>query len=91
MKFPERFSNLPAHVWPRLRALLDAHDGGGTPIHMTIGEPKHAFPAWSQKQLRKMQPVLTAILQTTAHPNCGVPSPVGSNDATALKWTPIPK
>lgn len=46
MKFPERFSNLPAHVWPRLRALLDAHDGGGTPIHMTIGEPKHAFPAW---------------------------------------------
>ena len=46
MNFPERFSNLPAHVWPRLRALLDAHDGGGTPIHMTIGEPKHAFPTW---------------------------------------------
>ena len=46
MKFPERFSNLPAHAWPRLRALLDVHDGGGTPIHMTIGEPKHAFPAW---------------------------------------------
>lgn len=46
MKFPERFSNLPAHVWPRLRALLDAHQGGGVPIHMTIGEPKHAFPAW---------------------------------------------
>lgn len=46
MKFPERFSNLPAHVWPRLRALLDVHEGGGTPIHMTIGEPKHAFPAW---------------------------------------------
>ena len=46
MDFPERFSNLPAHAWPRLRALLDAHEGGGTPIHMTIGEPKHAFPAW---------------------------------------------
>lgn len=46
MKFPERFSNLPAHVWPRLRALLDAHEGGGVPVHMTIGEPKHAFPAW---------------------------------------------
>ncbi len=46
MTYPERFSNLPAHAWPRLRALLDAHDGGGTPIHMTIGEPKHAFPAW---------------------------------------------
>jgi aspartate/methionine/tyrosine aminotransferase len=46
MKFPERFSNLPAHAWPRLRALLDAHEGGGTTVHMTIGEPKHAFPPW---------------------------------------------
>ena len=46
MMYSERFSNLPAHVWPRLRALLDGHEGGGTPIHMTIGEPKHAFPAW---------------------------------------------
>ena len=46
MLYPERFSNLPAHAWPRLRALLDAHEGGGVPIHMTIGEPKHAFPAW---------------------------------------------
>lgn len=46
MQYPERFSNLPAHVWPRLRALLDAHEGGATPLHMTIGEPKHAFPAW---------------------------------------------
>ncbi|MBO27960.1 MAG: aspartate aminotransferase [Rhodobacteraceae bacterium] len=44
--FPERFSNLPAHVWPRLRALLDAHEGGGPVVHMTIGEPKHAFPEW---------------------------------------------
>jgi aspartate/methionine/tyrosine aminotransferase len=46
MVFPERFSNLPAHAWPRLRALLDVHPGGGPAIHMTIGEPKHAFPAW---------------------------------------------
>jgi aspartate/methionine/tyrosine aminotransferase len=46
MLYPERFSNLPAHAWPRLRALLDVHEGGGVPIHMTIGEPKHAFPAW---------------------------------------------
>ncbi|MEO9649504.1 MAG: aminotransferase class I/II-fold pyridoxal phosphate-dependent enzyme [Roseobacter sp.] len=44
--YPERFSNLPAHVWPRLRTLLDSHDGGGPAIHMTIGEPKHAFPQW---------------------------------------------
>ncbi len=46
MAFPERFSNLPAYAFPRLRALLDSHDPGGEPINMTIGEPKHAFPAW---------------------------------------------
>ena len=43
---PERFSNLPAYAFPRLRALLDAHAPGGEVVHMTIGEPKHAFPAW---------------------------------------------
>lgn len=53
MKYPERFSNLPAHVWPRLRALLDAHEGGGTPIHMTIGEPKHPFPQWVTEEISK--------------------------------------
>ncbi len=53
MMYPERFSNLPAHVWPRLRALLDGHEGGGTPIHMTIGEPKHAFPAWVTDEITK--------------------------------------
>jgi aspartate/methionine/tyrosine aminotransferase len=46
MVYPERFSNLPAHTWPRLRALLDAHAGGGPAINMTIGEPKHQFPQW---------------------------------------------
>ncbi|MGR3629070.1 MAG: aminotransferase class I/II-fold pyridoxal phosphate-dependent enzyme [Sulfitobacter sp.] len=51
--YSERFSNLPAHVWPRLRALLDGHEGGGTPIHMTIGEPKHAFPAWVTDEIAK--------------------------------------
>ena len=50
---PERFSNLPAHVWPRLRALLDAHEGGGPAVHMTIGEPKHAFPAWVVEEICK--------------------------------------
>ncbi|SHI42714.1 Aspartate/methionine/tyrosine aminotransferase [Shimia gijangensis] len=44
--FPERFSNLPAYAFPRLRALLDHHQPGGDVVHMTIGEPKHAFPAW---------------------------------------------
>ena len=46
MVYPERFSNLPEHAWPRLRALLDVHEGGGPTIHMTIGEPKHGFPQW---------------------------------------------
>ena len=46
MDFPERFSNLPEYAFPRLRKLLDVHEAGGDPIHMTIGEPQHAFPAW---------------------------------------------
>ena len=44
--FPERFSNLPAYAFPRLRSLLDVHTPGGDVVHMTIGEPKHAFPPW---------------------------------------------
>jgi aspartate/methionine/tyrosine aminotransferase len=44
--FPERFSNLPAYAFPRLRSLLDAHAPGGDVVHMTIGEPGHAFPPW---------------------------------------------
>jgi len=46
MTFPERFSNLPAYAFPRLRALLDHLEPGGPVVHMTIGEPKHAFPGW---------------------------------------------
>ncbi|MBF9032921.1 aminotransferase class I/II-fold pyridoxal phosphate-dependent enzyme [Rhodobacterales bacterium HKCCE2091] len=46
MVFPERFSNLPAYAFPRLRSLLDAHQPGGDPINMTIGEPRHPFPGW---------------------------------------------
>ena len=53
MVYPERFSNLPAHAWPRLRALLDVYEGGGPAIHMTIGEPKHAFPAWVMDAINK--------------------------------------
>lgn len=46
MTFPERFSNLPEYAFPRLRSLLDSHEPGGEVMHMTIGEPKHAFPHW---------------------------------------------
>ncbi|MGY3438801.1 MULTISPECIES: aminotransferase class I/II-fold pyridoxal phosphate-dependent enzyme [unclassified Marinovum] len=48
--FPERFSNLPAYAFPRLRALLDPHAPaaahGADVLHMTIGEPQHAFPGF---------------------------------------------
>ena len=44
MVFPERFSNLTEHVWPRLRGLLDPHPGGGDVLNLTIGEPRHAWP-----------------------------------------------
>lgn len=46
MNFPDRFSNLPAYAFPRLRTLLDHHTPGGDVVHMTIGEPKHQFPQW---------------------------------------------
>ncbi|MEL6682982.1 MAG: aminotransferase class I/II-fold pyridoxal phosphate-dependent enzyme [Pseudomonadota bacterium] len=46
MVFPERFSDLPAATWPRLRALLDVATKASETINMTIGEPRHAFPAF---------------------------------------------
>ncbi len=46
MDFPERFSNLPVATWPRLRALLDVPTRANDVINMTIGEPRHAFPAF---------------------------------------------
>jgi aspartate/methionine/tyrosine aminotransferase len=46
MVFPERFSDLPEYAFPRLRRLLDGHSPGGDRIEMTIGEPRHAHPAW---------------------------------------------
>ncbi|MEM1237886.1 MAG: aminotransferase class I/II-fold pyridoxal phosphate-dependent enzyme [Pseudomonadota bacterium] len=48
---PERFQTLPDATWPRLRALLDTHQPGGTPVNMTIGEPKHPFPDWLPEML----------------------------------------
>lgn len=51
MNFPDRFSDLPAYAFPRLRALLDHHTPDGDVIHMTIGEPKHAFPPWVMDEI----------------------------------------
>ena len=49
--FPERFSNLPAYAFPRLRALLDSFEPGGEVIHMTSGDPKHGFAAFAGEVL----------------------------------------
>ena len=51
MDFPARFANLPAYAFQRLRALLDVHEPGGPVTHMTIGEPKHAFPSWVTEEI----------------------------------------
>jgi len=68
MAFPERFSNLPEYAFPRLRALLDSHPSGGTPIAMTIGEPRHPMPDF-------VGPILAANLDGFAiyPPNDGTP------------------
>ena len=44
--FPERFSNLPAYPFARLRNLLSPIKSAHPTLTMTIGEPTHAFPSW---------------------------------------------
>jgi succinyldiaminopimelate transaminase len=39
-----RYDSLPPYPFPRLRALLDAHQPGAPPINLTVGEPQHPFP-----------------------------------------------
>lgn len=51
MTYPKRFQDLPEYAFPRLRTLLDRHSPGGEVIHMTIGEPRHPFPAWVGEEL----------------------------------------
>lgn len=41
MQTPARFAHLPPYAFPRLRALLDDHAPGNTPIALSIGEPTH--------------------------------------------------
>ncbi|MTI00944.1 aminotransferase class I/II-fold pyridoxal phosphate-dependent enzyme [Roseibium sp. RKSG952] len=77
MNFPERFSNLPAYAFPRLRALLDHHQPGGEVVHMTIGEPKHDFPGW-----------VTDIIMENAADFRGYPPNEGSPElrAAIIDW-----
>ncbi|NOC92218.1 aminotransferase class I/II-fold pyridoxal phosphate-dependent enzyme [Ruegeria sp. HKCCD6604] len=69
MVFPERFSNLPAYAFPRLRALLNHHQPGGDVVHMTIGAPTHDFPAW-----------VTDVIMENAAGFQGYPPNEGSDD-----------
>lgn len=46
MDTPERFSDLGDYAFARLRGLLDRHEPGGEPLAMSIGEPRHPFPAF---------------------------------------------
>ena len=47
---PARFAHLPVYAFPRLRALLEGvapgTPGGGDPVTMTIGDPRHGVPDW---------------------------------------------
>jgi len=51
MQYPQRFSALPEYAFPRLRSLLDPVPAGGEVLHMSIGEPKHRFPAFAMEAL----------------------------------------
>lgn len=47
MNSPQRFSELPQYAFPRLRTLLGAcAPGSNAPVEMTIGDPRHAPPAF---------------------------------------------
>jgi aspartate/methionine/tyrosine aminotransferase len=51
MQIPQRFQDLPEYAFPRLRALLDVHAPGASPVAMSIGEPRHAPPAFLAEAL----------------------------------------
>lgn len=58
MDEPERFRDLPEYAFPRLRALLDRFPPGPEganeePVAMSIGEPRHAPPAFLAEALAR--------------------------------------
>ena len=44
MKLNERFSNLPAYPFSRLRTLLDGQAAGGDVLDLALGQPRHSPP-----------------------------------------------
>ena len=53
MWVPERFSGLPSYPFVRLRRLLDRHSPGRDVIDMSVGEPRHEFPAWIAAEIAR--------------------------------------
>jgi succinyldiaminopimelate transaminase len=51
-----RFDRLPPYPFPRLRALLATTTPGAPPIDMSLGEPRHPFPAFVTEILAKSAP-----------------------------------
>lgn len=66
--FPERFSNLPAYPFARLRALLDPHPSYHKELNLTIGQPTHSFPHWIVEIVTK-----NAIAFNSYPSNDGIP------------------
>ncbi|MEM9797207.1 MAG: aminotransferase class I/II-fold pyridoxal phosphate-dependent enzyme [Pseudomonadota bacterium] len=56
MNSPQRFSELPEYAFPRLRTLLgDLSPGADDPVEMTIGDPRHAPPAFVGEVIARHQ------------------------------------
>ncbi|WP_298438275.1 aminotransferase class I/II-fold pyridoxal phosphate-dependent enzyme [uncultured Jannaschia sp.] len=53
MTYPQRFSGLPEYAFPRLRRLLGDLEPGDSPIQMTIGDPRHAPPAFVAEEVAR--------------------------------------
>jgi aspartate/methionine/tyrosine aminotransferase len=54
MDFPQRLEGLPPYAFPRLRALLgDVAPGHDVPVAMTIGDPRHAPPAFVAEEVAR--------------------------------------
>jgi len=68
MSYPQRFSNLPAYAFPRLRALLEGLEPGGDLIKMTIGEPSHDFPAWVTDEIAAHAHLFSRYPQNEGYP-----------------------
>lgn len=69
MNYPQRFSELPEYAFPRLRTLLgDLSPGSNAPVQMTIGDPRHAPPAFVGEVIAEYAPLFMSY-----PPNDGAP------------------